>query len=581
MAKRSLFFLLLTFSVFSPSQSLFSDGLEEKFKEVRSLPGWPLEFFSPISGTFAEYRNYNMHMGADFKSYGMNGHSILATYDGYIDHISQSNKGYGLSLNLYSPEIKIITKYAHLFSFNGKDSRLELLRQSLCMLNGKDSFYTKLPPGLFPVKKGDRIGLTGESGSGISHLHLEFRNESGFINPLYFNAFHTKDRTHPTILKVIWEDSASSSSKELIPIEKKPGSYELADPIIGRGKIRIKLGGYDMIRSRNKNNVFAFQLLQGQDSIYRKEFLFIPYSGSSNRQLFYDTNRSSLSPPVYFYNLYDYTIGHSLDLSSYPEGTKISLVAILEDATGNQSRLPIYVEVGTPIEESPSKITSTKKGMVYTSSDSILNLDFSKNATTGNGSPKLEKTNWEAENVKIPQGLNPTTSPYKISVQNFGWEGEALGFYRTNKPLNSKETLYFYDSSIKRFTYIWSKRTKDGFQFKTTKLGILGIFSDDSPPSVQYSYQISPFIHLPKASIPGIMERTYFLADIGSGYINKPEVFLEGEPYPYEYDTDRHAIRILFPKKAFLEKKYLLLEIRPRDWAGNTGKYFTEVLTSH
>lgn len=573
-------FLFFSSLIASP-QNLFSTDLDESWKEVRSLPGWPLEFFSPISGTFAEYRNYNMHMGADFKSYGMNGHSILATYDGYIEHISQSNKGYGLSLNLYSPSIKIKTKYAHLFSFQGKDSRLELLRQSLCMLNGKDSFYTKLPPGLFPVKKGEWIGLTGESGAGISHLHLEFRNESGFINPLYFDAFHSKDITPPTILKLIWEDSSSSINKEIIPVEKSPGNYELLEPIRGKGKIRIKLGGYDMIRSRNKNNVFAFELFQGKESIYRKEFLFVPYSGSSKRHLFYDTNRSSLSPPVYFYNLYDYTIGHSLDLSNYPEGTKIVLIATLEDATGNTSKLPIHVEVGIPEAEVAVQSPTTKKGKVYTSPDSTINIDFTKNETTGNGSPHLEKTNWEAENVKIPEGLNPTSSPYKVSVQNFGWEGEASGFYKTNNPPNEKETLYFYDSSIKRFTYIWSKRTKEGFQFRTAKLGIIGILSDESPPKVQYSYQISPFIHLPKASTPGLMERTYYLADIGSGYMNQPEVYLEGEPYPYEYDTDRHAIRILFPKKAFLKKKYLLLEIRPKDWAGNIGKYFTEVLTSY
>jgi hypothetical protein len=31
-------------------------------------------------------------------------------------------------------------------------------------------------------------------------------------------------------------------------------------------------------------------------------------------------------------------------------------------------------------------------------------------------------------------------------------------------------------------------------------------------------------------------------------------------------------------KKAFEKKKYLLLEIKPKDWAGNIGKTFTEIL---
>ncbi|WCL48648.1 M23 family metallopeptidase [Leptospira sp. GIMC2001] len=569
---------MVLFSVFLNPFALKSQ--ESRFQIHRDEPGWPLDFFSPISGTFGEYRNHNMHMGADFKSYGLNGHPVLAVFDGSIDHISQSQKGYGTSFNLYSNELSMKSKYAHLYSFQGSNSKLELLRQALCLLIGKDEFYINLPKGMFEVKKGDWIGLTGESGSGISHLHLEFRDDKGFINPLFFTSFHQKDNIAPTILKLLWEDSARSQVLELQTKQIGPGQYSIQEPIVARGKIRIKLGGYDFIRSRNKNNVYAIELINGTDKLYRKEFFYVPYSDSSNKQLFYDINRSSLSPPVYFYNVFDPSKGYSIDLTDHEIGDKILLTAILEDATGNRSELPIQIEVGIPRKDTTIRpVPNSKVGDIYTTSDKVVSLDFKKTSTYGNGYPLISKTDWEKEGVKIAKGLTPVSDPYKISVMNFNWKGEATGFIKTKNPPTSKESLYFYDTSIKRFNGISSTRTKDGFQFKTEKLGILGVFADEAPPSVHYAYSYAKEIHLENARTPGISERLYYLGDVGSGFTTTPEVLLEGEVYPFEYDKDRRAISIKIPDKAFLEKKYLLLQIRPKDWAGNQGNYFTEILT--
>lgn len=549
------------------------------WESIRSRPGYPLDFFSPISGTFGEYRNHNMHMGVDFKSYGMNGHKVLATYDGFIDHISQSDKGYGISLNLYSPDLKIKTKYAHLHSFRGTDSRLELLRQAICLIDPTQEFYYRLPPGAFPVRKGDWIALTGESGTGVPHLHMEFRNEEGFINPLFFDAMHAEDKIPPTILKVIWEDSSAFSSSEMSAIELSPGKYGISQTLVGRGKIRIKLGGYDLIRSRNRNNVFAFELHNNKKQLYRKEFLLVSYSASSNRHLYYDTNRSSLVPPVYFYNLFDANVGYSIDLGNLPLGESLELMAILEDAAGNRSQISIPVVVGTPPPPEKTQPPAMRSGTTYQSLDGILSLDFRGVESFGQGSPVLEKTDWALESIELPQGLIPRSIPYRISVQNFNWKGTANGFYKTDFPIGKKDSLYFYDTSIRRFTAIASQKTGNGFRFKTAKLGILGVFSDESPPTVTYPFQVAPVVHLPAAMDPAILERYYYLGDIGSGYTTKPDVYLDGEVYPFEYNPDRKAIRIRIPRRAFHKKKYLLLEIRPHDWAGNRGKYFTDLLT--
>lgn len=573
---------ILALGVFSFfPRTVDSRDLEDRYGKFRDKPGWPLGIFSPISGTFGEYRNYNMHMGADFKTYGLNGIPILATYDGYMKYISQRDKGYGRSFHVYSPELGLVTKYAHMFSYLGEKKDLERLRIALCMLNGKDEFSINLPSNRFPVKKGEWIGLSGETGTGGPHLHLEFRDGGGFINPLFFSAFNSEDHHPPTILKLIWEDSASSRNLEWEPEESMPGQYSIPDTIQARGKIRIKIRGYDWIRSRNRNNVYAFELFQGEESIYRKEFSYVPYSDSYKRYLYYDTNRSSLSPPIYFYNLFDYQKGYSIDLSKKKPGEKIQLRAVLEDAAGQKSILPLQVEVVANLVEAPrtNQPASSGSGKLFRSYDGAVELDLRKYTTYGSGNLEITPVDWKEEKVKIPKGLSPTSLAYKISAQNFNWKGKATGRIRLNRQPTKKETLYFFDTSIQRFKWIKSWKTQDGFRFQTEKLGIVGILADDAKPSVEYIYQFGTRVHLPDASIPGMIERYYYLSDVGSGFTTRPDVYLEGENYPYEYDRDRRAIRILIPRKAFLRKKFLILQIRPKDWAGNVGKYFTEVLS--
>ncbi len=378
---------------------------------------------------------------------------------------------------------------------------------------------------------------------------------------------------------MIWEDSARSSSLDLPVIQIKPGRYKIQETLVARGKIRIKLGGFDNIRSRNKNNVFAFGVKMSNNTLYRNQFLYVPYSQSSNRHIYYDTNRSSLTPPVYFYNLYDLTKNESLDLTDFSIGEKLEVIAYLEDASGNQSELLIPITIGNIIENQLSTKPNNHLGTLYQSNDKRIQLDFRKNETFGTGYPILQSTHWKDEGIKIPKGLEEIEPPYKITVQNFNWKGEVEGFLKMNSKPSVKETLYFYDTSIKRFSSIWSQRTTEGFRFKTAKLGTIGVLSDNSPPYVYYAFSFSKNINLPLAENPKLLSRTYYLGDSGSGYTTNPEVYLEGEKYPFEYDRDRHAIHLSFPKKAFSEKKYLLLEIRPKDWAGNIGKPFTELLT--
>ncbi len=518
-------------------------------------------------------------MGIDLKTYGLNGVKILATYDGYINFLSQKDKGYGKSIHLYSPELGITTKYAHLFSFLGEQVELEYLRLALSLVCGSAEFQFLLPQERFSVKKSRWIALTGESGTGGPHLHLEFRDPTGYINPLYFDSFRTDDLYFPTITSLVWEDSLSGSDLEIELEESPNGVYRLQERISAKGKIRIKVRGYDRIRSQNKNNVYAFELRKGNETIYRKEFSYIPYSDGAKRYLFYDTNRSSLIPPVYYYTFFDTDLGYSIDLSHYSEGTEMDLLAILEDASGKQSKLFIPIRISSDLPAKPASETFSQFSGLYLSKDGNLRLDLKNNPVSGGGSLLLEATDWKSEGIELPSGLKATSLTYKVATRNFNWKGRAPGNLYLNRAPEKSEHLYFYDLSSRRFQSIPQNKIRNGFHFMLEKFGILGVVRDESPPTVGYVYQLDERVHLPIALDSNLIERYYYLSDIGSGVTESPEVYLEGEPYPYEYDRDKKAIRVLFPKKAFYHKKFLLLEIRPRDHAGNVGSFFTEILS--
>jgi murein DD-endopeptidase MepM/ murein hydrolase activator NlpD len=99
--------------------------------EISKKVNWPLEMRLPISGSFAEYRNSHLHMGCDFKTYGINGFPVLSVFDGFVSNMSYSEFGYGLSIILSSPSLNLNARYAHLNDLNGDATGLEELNHSL------------------------------------------------------------------------------------------------------------------------------------------------------------------------------------------------------------------------------------------------------------------------------------------------------------------------------------------------------------------------------------------------------------------------------------------------------------------
>lgn len=189
---------------------------------------FPRKYFSPpidfqiyLAANFGEIRTDHFHSGLDIKTKARSGEPIYSVADGYVIRISISPGGFGHALYINHPN-GYTTVYGHLSHFNPKIEAYIRDRQY-----AKKSFQiTDFPkPGQFPVKRGQIIGYSGNSGSSTGpHLHFEIRQTASEhpTNPLLYG-FNIPDHLAPVIKSLrIYPLGTNSFINE----DKKPIVYK-------------------------------------------------------------------------------------------------------------------------------------------------------------------------------------------------------------------------------------------------------------------------------------------------------------------------------------------------------------------
>ena len=179
---------------------------------------WPTNASKTLTTVFGDVRPRRYHAGLDIRTYGKSGYELYAIDDGYIERLRVSSSGYGKAVYLRLKDKRIVV-YAHLSEFTETMNRFA---RDIQKQKGKYSINQLLEPGKFPVKKGDIIGYTGDTGS-ISgpHLHFEIRdNDNKPINPLLTN------------LKVIDTQFPVAKSIAIIPLSANSTINDNITPII-------------------------------------------------------------------------------------------------------------------------------------------------------------------------------------------------------------------------------------------------------------------------------------------------------------------------------------------------------------
>ena len=133
----------------------------------------PLNIPIYLAGNFGECRPGHFHSGTDIKTNGKEGQPVFAAADGYISRIKMEKGGFGHAIYITHPE-GYTTLYAHLSTFVPK---LQSYLREHQYAKERWDVDLQLSPTEFPVKKGQQIAWSGNTGASTApHLHFEIRD---------------------------------------------------------------------------------------------------------------------------------------------------------------------------------------------------------------------------------------------------------------------------------------------------------------------------------------------------------------------------------------------------------------------
>jgi hypothetical protein len=242
---------------------------------------YPKDYFSPplkipiiLSGTFGELRSNHFHSGIDIKTQGKQGIPIYAPANGYVSRIKVSQYGFGKALYIEHPN-GYTTLYAHIKKFAPTIQRYIKDIQYKKENYQTGNLFPK--PDKFPLKKGEIIAYTGDTGSsGGPHLHYEIRDTKTehIINPLLFG-IDPKDDKSPTFQKLIAyplnEQSRvnNSSLKSVISFKKVKDNNYISESITASGVIGFGISVFDRLsEALNKNGIYSLEMKVNGSTVY-------------------------------------------------------------------------------------------------------------------------------------------------------------------------------------------------------------------------------------------------------------------------------------------------------------------------
>ena len=250
------FFLTVCFAAYSQTQSPFI---------------FPLKGKIVLNGNYGEVRPNHFHAGIDFRTHYVNHLPIYAVADGYVSRIKISTTGYGKVLYVTHPN-GLVSVYGHEYAFADKIKQYVENAQEIAEVFEIELFPK---PTELPVKQGDVIGYTGNTGSSEGpHLHFEIRDEKTEVpyNPLRF--LKIDDVVAPKIKRVALYSKAYGTPiiEKLISIPPKNDTivvdYEMA--------LGIECFDYEQIGG-NKNNIYKAEIYVDDKLFYQHVLDSIPF----------------------------------------------------------------------------------------------------------------------------------------------------------------------------------------------------------------------------------------------------------------------------------------------------------------
>jgi murein DD-endopeptidase MepM/ murein hydrolase activator NlpD len=447
----------------------------------------PLDIPLQLSGNFGELRSNHFHAGFDFKTQQKEGLNIYASAEGYISRIKIAHGGYGKAIYITHPN-GYTTVYGHLQSGYGEIEKFIKNEQYKAKSFEIDLYLT---PNNLPVKKGDIIAISGNTGgSDGPHLHFEIRDTKSekIINPLFFGFdAEIKDSKKPFFMGLyvypIGENSVVNQSKRplLLTYNKQPDGNYVCEKITANGKIGfgIVVNDYDDV-SWNTNGVFKVAtFLNGNPSFgYTFDTFSFDETRYINALIDYERFKKEKQRIQKLFAVNPYPLSILTTDSNYGiidisnNVTKLYKIEV-SDFNGNTSRISIPISHSNLIAN-VAEIPKTSKYHVKTKRDNIFSLENVTVTIPTNTFYEDFYMDFEVKNntVKIHRDIIPAHLSFQIAIED------------SISPEKDREKMFIGYFDGKKINYYTTKRYKNTFSIYTKTLGEYRLVKDSVSPEI-------------------------------------------------------------------------------------------------
>lgn len=547
------------------------------FSQTETFPQYPNPVKIPVylSATFAEIRSNAFHAGVDIRTQGVEGKEVFAVADGYVSRIGVSPFGYGKVIYITHND-GFTSVYAHLSKFNKNIGEYVKAKQY------EDKSFTQniiLDENEFPIKRGDFLGFTGNSGgSGGPHLHYEIRytETQEPVNPLFFG-LKIKDTKKPNIKGFAiypLENSMVNNHDEVLYLDvvNENNAYSLKNPIFtANGNIAFGINVFDQADgSSNKNGPYSIELFADNTLIY--SVISYKYSYSETRYV------NSLIDYSYYIKNKERFIRTEIDefnklsvynekngIVSVNEGDTLNMKYVVKDYNNNVSTLCF-----TLIGGKKSKLNKHKDVI----SHSCYNI-------SGDKSSEIKVGGFEVKIPKYAFYRDIAIEATQIDTIENIFSDYAYQLGNDEIPLHKKIKLrmkisdefvddtLLYIASVDRdgkFSFLGNKSVDNHIEAQTNVLGTYLIVKDAVKPTIK------PLNFKGKGSITDNWSLRLEIEDKESG-INKYDMYVNGKWVLADYDAKNNLL--MYQIDDHIKKGHNTLEVIVTDMLGNKCVYST------
>ena len=185
------------------------------------------------SANFGEMRPGHFHAGIDIKTDGAEGKPLVAAADGYVSRVSLTAGGYGKAVYL-TLRNGTTAVYGHLQRFRDDIEQHVRQERTTRRANSVNLFFG---PETWPVKQGDVIGFSGNSGSSMGpHLHFEIRDPptQRLYNIVREGIIRPEDNLPPRIMRLHYVEIDTLQG---VPVRSRTESYAVVREAEGRYRL--------------------------------------------------------------------------------------------------------------------------------------------------------------------------------------------------------------------------------------------------------------------------------------------------------------------------------------------------------